>query len=62
MTNQSANIQLQAKVLRVLKSNFDGSQPIILLVAVYRETLNTTQIFVAMIMWSISDDEVGALG
>jgi len=49
-------------VLRVLKSSFDGSQPIILLVAVYRETLNTTQIFVAMIMWSISDDEVSEHG
>ena len=43
----------------MLKSSFDGGQPIILLVAVYRETLNTTQIFVAMVMWSISDDEVG---
>lgn len=49
-------------VLCVLKSSFDGGQPIILLVAVYRESLNTTQIMVAQVMWNTSDDEVSEHG
>lgn len=45
-------------VLCVLKSSFDGTGPVLLLVAVFRPAVVTTEILMVQVMWNTSDDEV----
>ncbi|CAE7568860.1 ANKRD17 [Symbiodinium sp. CCMP2592] len=52
------NEEGERAILRCLHCPYDSGRPVVLVVAVYRETLKTTQLVVAKVLWDVTDDEV----
>lgn len=44
-------------MLGVLKSSYDGSSPVVLVVAVPRASMGVTEILLVQVMWKITEDE-----